>query len=154
MITVCNRQRKIPIDTQALLQDIQTILRILRYDSFVIGVLLTTNKSIQKYNKLYRNKNKPTDILSFPYHSTIAGKRIRAYTPEDKNLGDIVISLEYIAREARIYNISVYDRLRILLVHGICHLLGYDHDTDHDWRRMRAKEGYILKKLKEARLNT
>jgi probable rRNA maturation factor len=150
MILIQNKQRKINPDIKALKVEAQAILDIIKYPDFDLGILLTNNKTIQEYNKEYRHKDKPTDILSFPYHPDLqAGKRIQVYTPEDKNLGDLIISLEYVEQETQKLNTTLKARLRIILVHGICHLLGYDHIEDHDWRRMRAKEGYILKKLRD-----
>ena len=88
MITIHNKQRRIPIDKKALHDTIQGILAILDYTDFDIGILLTNNKTIRFYNRTYRQKDKPTDILSFSYHPNLKpGKRIRAATEEDKNLG-------------------------------------------------------------------
>lgn len=148
MISIKNRQRKIPVDLDMLERQAQKILEIVGCPDFDLGILLTNNKTIRYYNRTYRNKDKATDILSFSYHSDIeAGKKIHVLSDEDKNLGDLIISLEYVVGEAKKYNVTLEERLRILLVHGVCHLLGYDHEDDDDWRRMRAKEAYILKKL-------
>lgn len=147
-ITIINRQRSIPISTPAIEHLIREILIIIQYSDFSVGVLLTTNKSIRVYNRTYRHKDMPTDILSFSYHPhATPGKRIKARDEDDKNLGDLVISLEYVKKDAALRGITLNERLKVLLVHGICHLLGYDHETDSDWRSMRAKEAYILKKI-------
>lgn len=131
---------------EALLQNILTIVN---YTDFSIGVLITTNKSIRVYNRTYRKKDKPTDILSFRYHANATpGKRIKAKDEDDKNLGDLIISLEYVKRDAVLRGITLEERLKVLFVHGICHLLGYDHEIDADWRSMRAKEAFIMKRLK------
>ncbi len=148
MITILNKQRKISLDSEQMHAIMQKILDILNYSDFDIGILLTNNKTIRDYNRSYRNKDKPTDILSFSYHPDLKpGKRIKVKTEEDKNLGDLILSLEYIKKEAEKLNVSLDERLKVLLVHGICHLLGYDHVTDAQWRSMRAKEAFILKKL-------
>lgn len=148
MITIKNTQRKIALDKEKIQKDIQRILDILKYSDFDIGIWFTNNKTIRKYNRTFRSKDKPTDILSFPYYPSLkAGKRIKPQTEEDRNLGDLILSLEYIQKDAQMLNISFEQRLKILLVHGICHLLGYDHIEDKDYRRMRAKEAYLLKHL-------
>ncbi len=148
MISFKNTQRKIKINKNLLVQEAQEILDILNYPDFDLGIWITTNKTIREYNREYRHKDKPTDILSFPYHPTLeAGKRIKVSEEEDKNLGDLIISAEYVVEEAKKYNVTFEQRMRILLVHGVCHLLGYDHIIDADYRRMRAKEAFILKKL-------
>jgi probable rRNA maturation factor len=149
MITLINRTRKIPINNKWVKSTIQAILNILQYPDFDIGILLTTNRTIRHYNQTYRHKNKPTDILSFSYHPTLKpGERIITKSDEDKNLGDLILSLEYILKDAQKNGISLEDRLKILLVHGICHLLGYDHGTDADWNSMRKQEALILNKLR------
>lgn len=99
MILIRNTQKKININQKKLQQDAQKILDILGYNDFDLGIWLTTNTTIKKYNHNYRNKDKPTDILSFPYHSDLkAGDKISATTDEDRNLGDIIISPEYVKK--------------------------------------------------------
>lgn len=148
MILIKNRQKKIAIDSAALERDAQRILELLKYPDFDLGILITTNATIRKYNRDYRQKDKPTDILSFPAHPDLqAGKRIRVRSEDDKNIGDLIISAEYVVKAAQELNTPFEERMRILLVHGICHLLGYDHIIDADWRRMRAKEAFLLKQL-------
>ncbi len=145
MITLKNRQRRFPLNLKKIERTVERILTLLKYPDFDIGILFTTNKTIQRYNKQYRHKDKPTDILSFSYHHLTPGQRIQVTEEEDKNLGDLILSIEYIDKHR--LNRSLEDRLTVLLIHGICHLLGYDHETDRDWRSMRAKEAYLLKKL-------
>lgn len=146
MINIKNTQRKIALDVEALRQDAKKLLDVLNYSDFDLGIWVTNNKTIKEYNKTYRDKNKPTDILSFAYHPELKpGQRIKVENTEDKNLGDIIISAEYVKKEAEEYNTTFNKRLKVLLVHGICHLLGYDHITDKDYRQMRAKEAYLLK---------
>ena len=150
MITIKNTQRTVPLDSTTIRQEVQLILDLLHYPDFDIGIWFTTNKTLQRYNKRYRQKDKPTDILSFAYHHNVsAGKRIRIQEPEDKNLGDLLISVAYTHQAAEKLQVPFAHHLRTLIVHGICHLLGYDHVTDQDYRRMRAKEAWLLKKLQQ-----
>ncbi len=148
MIHIKNSQRKIAINADQLTADLQIILDALNYSDFDISVLITTNKTIREYNRDYRKKDKATDILSFPYHpALVAGKRIKVKHEEDKNLGDLIISAEYVTKAAQELNVTFEARMKTLLVHGVCHLLGYDHIIDSDWRSMRAKEAFLLKKI-------
>ncbi len=138
-----------PLDKARVLVEVQAILDILDYSDYDIGVWITTNTTIRQYNRDYRHKDKATDVLSFPYHPELkAGERIKPLEDEDKNLGDLILSAEYIVEEAKKYNVTFEERLRLLLVHGICHLLGYDHIIDADFRKMRAKEVAILRNLR------
>jgi rRNA maturation RNase YbeY len=148
MITIRNRQRKIPINMTQLKKDTQTILDALDYADYDIGIVLTTNKMMQDYNREYREKDKPTDVLSFPYHTELkAGERIKPLTDDDKNLGDLIFAPEYINDDLKNHNVTFEERLKLLLVHGICHLLGYDHISDEDYKVMHKKEKELLKKL-------
>ena len=148
MITIRNTQRTIKIDTAQLKKDAQTILDALAYSDFDLGILITTDKSIQKYNREYRDKDKPTDILSFPYHTELkAGQRITIESEDDKNLGDLIMAPEYILNDLPQWKTTFEKHLQRLLVHGICHLLGYDHIEDADYKIMHKKEMVLLKKI-------
>jgi probable rRNA maturation factor len=146
MILLKNNQRQHPLDKKAITKDIQTILDALGYGDFDIGIWFTNNKTIALYNVEYRHKEGPTDILSFPYHTDLkAGQKITVQNNEEENLGDIIISLEYVYTSERWQDTPEDERLPLLLVHGICHLLGYDHETDHDYQIMHKKERELLK---------
>ncbi len=133
MIALKNTQKKIKVDTAKIKVTAQKILDALNYSDYDLGIWLTTNATIRNYNRDYRNKDKATDILSFPYHILEPGKRIVAETEEDKNVGDIIISLEFVQGVLPLYNVSLQERLDTILIHGICHLLGYSHyDPDND----------------------
>jgi probable rRNA maturation factor len=148
MINIKNTQRKYTLNISQIKGDVERVLQELNYSSYDIGIWFTTNNTIREYNNNYRHKDKATDILSFPYHiDLIAGKRIKAKFPEDENLGDLIISPEYVEKYAREYNTTFEDRLQVTLVHGICHLLGYDHITDPDYKKMHKLELLLLKKL-------
>jgi rRNA maturation RNase YbeY len=150
MITIKNSQRKIKIDIAQLKRDAQTILDTLDYHDFDLGIWFTSNKTIQKYNREYRDKDKPTDVLSFAYHPHLkAGERIKAKSEEDKNLGDLILAPEYIMHDLANWNTTFEKQLQRLLVHGICHLLGYDHIKDEDYKVMHRKEMQLLKKLEQ-----
>lgn len=148
MITIRNTQRKIKINVNQLKKDAQTILDALDYPDFDLGIWLTSNKMIQKYNKEYRDKDKPTDVLSFPYHTELkAGQRIKVKDSDDKNLGDLILAPEYIQNDLPKWETTFEKHLQRLLVHGICHLLGYDHIKDKDYKVMHKKEMELLSKL-------
>lgn len=148
MITIKNSQRNIAIDVHQLKTDAHKLLMALGYDDFDLGIWITTNATIRRYNKTYRHKDKPTDILSFPFHPELQpGQKIKVRSDDDKNLGDIIISAEYVIKQIKNTDESFDGRLKVLLVHGICHLLGYDHITDDQFAQMQRKEKLLLKKL-------
>ena len=71
---------------------------------------------------------------------------------DNKDLGDIYLGIPYIKRYCDEHNEPLHDRLVLLVTHGICHLMGYVHDTDEDYELMQAKEDYLLQRLKEEEL--
>jgi len=100
-----------------------------------ISIALISDSEIKEYNRVYRNKNKITDVLSFVLDG-------------DDNLGEIVISLEQAKRQAKQNNRTIKSELQWLTVHGILHLLGYDHEIDEtEAVRQRKEEQKILKLL-------
>ena len=108
-----------------------------------ITVTLTDDLTIQKLNAQYRNKNKPTNVLSFS-----------AYNPDEPHppghpihLGDLVLTEETIQREAIEQNKSLIDHVTHLIIHGTLHLLGYDHVDDKDAAIMEGIEIDILKAM-------
>lgn len=148
MITMSQSCKGVSYDESQLRLDAQLLLDDLGYGDFDLGILLTDNKTIQEYNKVYRHKDKPTDILSFSYHADLkAGEPIVIVDPEDKNLGDIIISLEYVQQDASNWDQTFEERMRVLLVHGICHLRGYDHVEDEDYIIMHKEEDRLLRLL-------
>lgn len=150
MITIIDKQ-KIPVNKKQLKEDAQRILEHLNYPNFDLGIMLTDNQTIHTYNKKYRDKDKPTDILSFPFHDKLKdGERIVAKTDDQKNLGDIIISPEYVQEDLPRWNQSFDERLSTLLIHGICHLLGYDHIKDEEYEVMHKKEEELLKLLQSS----
>ena len=104
-----------------------------------MSLLFTSNDEIQVINREYRDKDQPTDVISFAYHETDDFD----IGPYD-TLGDIVISLERVVEQAKEYNHSAKRELYYVLTHGILHLLGYDHIEEEDKKEMRAKEEEIL----------
>lgn len=148
MIFIKNSQRSFAVDTKSLEHDLQKLLDALGYPDFDVSLFLTTDATIRKYNRTYRHKDKATDILSFPYYpQATPGKRIKPASAEEKILGDIIISVAYANRAAQELEVSLPKHLQRLLVHGMCHLIGYDHETDAEFARMNKKEMALLATL-------
>ena len=149
MILINNRQRKIAVNLKQLEAVLKQMIKTLGYEGFDVGILLTTNASIRKFNRDYREKDRATDVLSFPFHADLkAGEKIKVETDDDKNLGDIIISLEYVTKRAVELDRTFEEHLNILLAHGIAHLLNYDHITDEDYAIMQKVEDKLLKAIK------
>src|SRR5262245_29483484 len=116
----------------------QMILRHLQQTQAELSLALVTDPMIHALNRQYRGKDKPTDVLSFPLADEI----------QPSVLGDVVISVDTTARQAQQHGHSLGEELQILLIHGILHLLGYDHEVSRgESIRMRRKEQEILQVL-------
>lgn len=115
-----------------------------------VGVVITGDKTIQRLNRLYRGKNEPTDVLAF--HMSPQTKnlpKISFVLPPDgmHHLGEVIISYPQAEHQSQICKQTVAQELKLLIVHGVLHLLGYEHETPDDRRHMRKKEREILAKL-------
>ncbi|QCT94617.1 rRNA maturation RNase YbeY [Caminibacter mediatlanticus TB-2] len=99
-----------------------------------VELILTTDEEIQKLNKEYRNKDKPTDVLSFPLEDF-----------PGMPLGSIVISIDTAKKGAEKFGHSIDDEIKLLFIHGLLHLLGYDHEVDNG--EMREKEKEIIERF-------
>jgi probable rRNA maturation factor len=107
-----------------------------------IALLFTSDQSIAEINADWRGKNNPTNVLSFP-----ASPDIPIPEGEPRPLGDIVLSHGVIAREAAEQGKTLHDHTAHLIVHGVLHLLGFDHETDEEAGKMEHLETSILKGL-------
>ena len=106
-----------------------------------LTLLLTDDAEIHTLNREFRGKDKPTDVLSFPFSSP-RGKA-------DPHLGDLAISVDTLKRQAREYGVSVEEELLRLLIHGTLHLFGYDHEKvpASKAQRMRRLERRMMREL-------
>lgn len=107
-----------------------------------ITILFADDATLKTLNHDWRGLNQPTNVLSFP-----APSGVKAPRGEFKPLGDIALAYETVVREAEAGKISLRAHTAHLIVHGILHLLGYDHIDETDAAKMEAKEIRILKKL-------
>lgn len=126
MPEIINQQRKIKIET-AVFQRFaeQATNAINEAKNKDLTVAFVSDKKIKELNKIFRDKNKPTDVLSFPYEPDQYD-----YLETDNFLGDIVISLETAKRQADENKLPFETEIKQLVLHGILHLCGYDHETD------------------------
>lgn len=124
------------ISIQDLKKTTQRILKLLRQDRAELSLALVGDQEIRKLNARYRKKDQPTDVLSFPLEGDLpAGQKL---------LGDVVISVEQAEKQARKRGTKLGEEIEDLLIHGILHLLGYDHErSDAEAKAMRKMEKKI-----------
>ena len=106
----------------------------------VVNLKIVGNAEMQQLNKEFRNKDRATNVLSFTNDDL--SKDVT------KNIGDIAISYDFVKQEAKDHGKSFSDHVIHMLVHGIYHILGYDHEDDISAEVLESKEIYILDKLK------
>lgn len=143
--------------TVGLRRDARQLLKLLNLNHAELSILLTGDAAIRELNRAFRSKDKATDVLSFPQieegslEAAASGALSRSDAPP-LMLGDIVISIDTAARQAQAIGQTLPIRLRTLLIHGLLHLLGYDHERSAiEARRMFALERKLAADLDGAR---
>jgi probable rRNA maturation factor len=155
-----NRQSRIPVPLRDLDKFLTRVRRRLHLPKDSFTVCLVVDSEIARWNRAYRGKSGPTDVLSFPTNATTAKyardrkKQARVYDPfhagnsnhTAKYLGDIAIAPAVAKRNAKRFGRSFGDEMRILILHGILHLMGYDHEADDG--QMERRENRLRRELK------
>jgi probable rRNA maturation factor len=146
---ILNRQRRIPLAVQALATFCKRVQRELGFPEESVTICFVSDPAMARMNRKFRDQQGPTDVLSFPVRpknrrapslQTAGGIRAEEY------IGDIVISPETARRYARRRSHGLATELRVLILHGMIHLAGYDHENDqgemvHLERRLRRRLG-------------
>ena len=133
MVEVVNRQRGVKVDIERWARFAAKALDAIGKSDSSATVAFVSDKSIRKLNQQFRGVDKATDVLSFP-----------AYEPN--NLGDIAMSVETATRQAKENGLSFENEIAQLILHGLLHLCGYDHETDNG--EMNKLELRLRRKLK------
>ena len=157
---IVNRQLPIPVPLRDLEKFLTRVRRRLRLPKDSLTVCFVTESEIARWNRAYRGKSGPTDVLSFP---TNAAKRKRKHARTkiarrdelfvgnasdhtEKYFGDIAIAPAVAKRNARRFGRTFDDEMRILILHGILHLMGYDHEADDG--QMERRENRLRRELR------
>jgi len=105
-------------------------------------LLLSNNKNIKKLNKRFRDKNKHTDILSFPFHQ-------KSKKSKEIYLGDIIISINYMNKSKSLNTYDFREKVAKIFIHGFLHLLDFDHIKEKDYIKMLNQEQKIFKSVQK-----
>jgi probable rRNA maturation factor len=133
------------VDLDGLKAVLQTGARLLDLPNDTVTVLtLTGDEHLREYNRRYRGLDVTTDVLAFAAKEKPTDQRFQAPPGTDQWLGDIVISLPQARRQAKAAGHPVNDEVRLLAVHGLLHLLGYDHAESQEEARMTGLTNQIL----------
>lgn len=124
MFEIINRQRKISFDWRIFLPFAETAaLQIPEIRNKSATIAFVSDKKMRELNNEFRGKDSTTDVLSFPFEADL-------FETDEDNLGDILISAEQARRQAAENNLDFEIEIKQLILHGILHLCGYDHETD------------------------
>ena len=139
MIEVVNRQRKYELDSGRWQEFVARALRLVSADDRGVTVAFVSDRAMRELNRMWRHKAGTTDVLSFPAGpAEVAG--------EEPTLGDVVISVDRAVEQANENGLALENEIEQLILHGLLHLAGYDHETDNG--RMNRLELKLRKKLK------
>ncbi|HLM23686.1 MAG TPA: rRNA maturation RNase YbeY [Pyrinomonadaceae bacterium] len=134
MVEVVNRQRRLKVDTEAWTTFAAKALAAIRNSKSSATIAFVSDKRIRELNRQFRGIDRATDVLSFP-----------ADGPDESNLGDIAISADTAAAQAKENGLSFDNEIAQLILHGLLHLSGYDHETDNG--KMNRLELRLRRKL-------
>lgn len=134
---ILNRQTKVRIAVAPLERFLREIRSVAKIADTEVSIAFVTDAEIAKWNESYRRRKGPTDVLSFPAFSrrnagrNTSAKRRKTQPADDRFLGDIAIAPETARRYAKKHGRTLASELRILMLHGVLHLMGYDHESDN-----------------------
>lgn len=144
-VVLRNLQKVVPIRRARLRKDVDILRHILGVQKFDLGIICVDNQRIQQINNIYRKKNVPTDVLSFPFYEDLRPGKLPCPLHRDElNLGDVFLGVEFVMKQCQEESLDFHGALTAVTAHGICHLLGYRHETDDEWTEMSQREQYIL----------
>uniref|UniRef100_UPI00358F8CC3 endoribonuclease YbeY n=1 Tax=Myxine glutinosa TaxID=7769 RepID=UPI00358F8CC3 len=151
-LVIRNAQGAVRIRRALLRHDVTRLRALAGAQRARLAVLCSSSATMRALNRTYCGRDEVTDVLAFPYlQIEELGKLPELEHPEDCNLGDIFLGVEYIRDLGQNDNAShectsehLHNLLTITTLHGICHLLGYTHENEADWRQMFQKEKEIL----------
>ncbi len=140
MIYLRNATRRHRIDARRIARSANALLAATGRTGATLSLTFVGDVAMRRLNREHRGKDRPTDVLSFPLFAPFAvPKRVRAGEPE-LLVGDIVISVDTAVRQASAYDARLDAEIERLLIHGVAHLLGHDHEDPGERRRMIRAE--------------
>ncbi|MBN2539145.1 MAG: rRNA maturation RNase YbeY [Deltaproteobacteria bacterium] len=142
-ILATNRQTVFDIDLPRIKSSLSEILTTLDKADREISLTIVDDTGITEINKQYLDRDYPTNVIAFSLNEGEFGD-INPHI-----LGDIIISIETAIRDARVGDLSIDDEIDYLMIHGVLHLLGYDHELPEEAEEMKEKEKEIFFTLKE-----
>jgi len=125
-VEIVNSQRRFPLDVAMLESFTAGALKLIVKTDARVSIALTNDRRMRRLNRDFRGRDKTTDVLSFPFEA----EAFERETDQSEFLGDLVISVEQAARQATENDLTLDVEMRQLILHGLLHLCGYDHERD------------------------
>lgn len=149
VVLIRNLQKRIVLNTPLILQNANTLVDILRINHFDVNLVFVGKGFIKSLNLRYRRRNVTTDVLAFPYLQLPKPGVLpqMPLKPHEYTLGDIVLGTHKITEDCESDGIELDTYLPVIITHGLCHLLGYTHETQDELDKMRNKEVEVLKEF-------
>lgn len=135
-----NTTRKHRIGTRRILRSVRGLLAAIGRPEATLSLTFVGDAAMRRINREHRAKDTTTDVLSFPMYEPFAVPKTPTATQPEIMLGDIVISVDVAVRQAAAYDARLEAEIERLLVHGVAHLLGHDHEEPLERRRMLREE--------------
>ncbi|XP_060066335.1 endoribonuclease YbeY-like [Ylistrum balloti] len=148
-VVIQNLQRSVRLDLRRMERDVRYLRRLMELTSFHLGIQCVENDYIAEANLTYRGVEGTTDVLAFPLIEDMEpGKPLPEITdPDSRILGDLMLGIPYIHEHAVFHGEQLEETLNVMILHGMCHLIGYDHETKDQWEQMYNKELKILERF-------
>ncbi len=140
MVEVLNRQRKVPLDCESWIEFTTRALEVVPAGKGAVTVAFVSDRTMRELNRSWRGKPDTTDVLSFPAEQT------EFENSANSTLGDIAISVDRATKQARENGLTLEQEISQLILHGLLHLCGFDHETDRG--EMNRIELQLRRKLK------
>lgn len=138
-LTIVNLQRKLPLNVKPIRDFAESLVSSVKEaEGREFSVAFVSDKRMTELNGFFRGKDSTTDVLSFPHEPD-------EFDPDRSNLGDIVISAEQARKQATENDLTLEAEIKQLILHGVLHLCGYDHETDTG--EMNARELELREQL-------
>ncbi|XP_059155694.1 endoribonuclease YbeY-like [Physella acuta] len=150
-VIIRNLQSKIQLNLSQLHYDAVTLLKLTQYHSYDLGIMLVSSNEIKALNKKYRRVNRVTDVLAFPFLEVSHEQPgvLPNVDQEDRMLGDIALCTSFIWSESQKHKEDFNSVMLTMVTHGLCHLVGFDHETKDQWTQMYRKELEILTRFNQ-----
>jgi probable rRNA maturation factor len=142
---ILNKQHRVPLQEVVFQKFLTRVQRELKLGRREVTVCFVDDREIARLNGKFRGKPKPTDVLSFPENGNGNHGPDFPGVRRGKFLGEIAISAQAAGRNAKRYDRTLDEELRVLVLHGVLHLAGYDHEADHG--EMERIEARLRRKL-------